>query len=882
MTMFSSKNLSLAWKFGGMLLLMIVGFLTLAYMSYSTIENVRINGDMYNKVVLGKDLIADALPPPVYIVETSLMAHLMVEETDPAAKAKLIEKIKSLQGDFQTRCEFWRKTLPSGEQMDRMRKAESEAADYYAMLNTQFVPSVLKGDKKQAIELLRGPMRSLFVKHQKSIDDLVSATEQANSRTEEQAKEYAASRLRWLFILTAVIIVAVAGLCSFLSRTITRNIGETVKVMEAMTRGDLSHRLAVSGNDEIGRMANAVNQAIDATREAVDIAARVTALDRTFAVIEFRLDGAIANANEKFLGLFGYTIEEVKGRHHSMFVEADEKNSPEYREFWTRLGRGEPHAGLMRRIGKSGNEIHVQACYTPILGPDGKPTKVVKYAVDMSEQVRLKNEAMRLSAMIEQSPSNIMYADRDFKIRYANPATTKTLRVLEKFMPIRADQIVGQTIDIFHKHPEKQRHLLNDASRLPHRTQFQLGTEMVELNAVGINDESGTRLGTMVVWDIVTQRVATENQIRETADREKAQAEELRRKVDLILMSVSGIAQGDLSREIPDLGDDAIGQMARSLNQAIGAIRGTLSEVRTVAATVRSAAEELSAASEEIASGAQEQASSLEETAASLEEITATIKQNTDNAQQARQLANGSRDVAEKGGNVVGQAVDAMAAINQSSKKIADIITAIDEIAFQTNLLALNAAVEAARAGEQGRGFAVVAAEVRNLAQRSASAAKEIKSLIQDSVRKVDNGTELVNRSGSTLNEIVTSVKRVTDIVTEIAAASREQSAGVDQVNKAVAQMDKVTQTNAGQTEELSGTSQSLLTHAEQLQQLVARFRLGQETTNVPAARLSVPQKPARSSQRSGRGAKELVANGHANGVHDLDRFDSEGGFQEF
>ena len=251
-----------------------------------------------------------------------------------------------------------------------------------------------------------------------------------------------------------------------------------------------------------------------------------------------------------------------------------------------------------------------------------------------------------------------------------------------------------------------------------------------------------------------------------------------------------------------------------------------LIEVSAIADSVASASQQLAAAAEELSSGAQEQASSLEETAASLEQITGTIQQNADNAQQANQFSCNSRDVAEKGGEVVGRAVQGMGEINAASKKIADIITAIDEIAFQTNLLALNAAVEAARAGEQGRGFAVVAGEVRNLAQRSAGAAKEIKGLIQDSVAKVENGSKLVNQSGQTLEEIVSSVKRVTDIVSEIAAASQEQAGGIEQVNKAVTQMDQVTQANASQTEELSSTAESLAAQAAQLQEVVGQFNL--------------------------------------------------------
>jgi methyl-accepting chemotaxis protein len=295
------------------------------------------------------------------------------------------------------------------------------------------------------------------------------------------------------------------------------------------------------------------------------------------------------------------------------------------------------------------------------------------------------------------------------------------------------------------------------------------------------------------------------------------------------------MANGDFTKKMVVTSTDEMGRMGRAMNAAVDAIKAALQDTRTVADTVAVASQQLSAASEEISTGAQEQASSLEETASSLEEITSTVRQNADNAQQANQLALGARQVAEKGGSVVGQAVKGMAEINEASKKIAEIITAIDEIAFQTNLLALNAAVEAARAGEQGRGFAVVAGEVRNLAQRSASAAKEIKGLIQDTVRKVEAGTELVNQSGKSLDDIVNSVKRVTDIVSEIAAASREQTGGIEQVNKAVMQMDQVTQANASQTEELSGTAEGLASQAAQLQELVARFKLD-VSAHSPAA----------------------------------------------
>jgi methyl-accepting chemotaxis protein len=286
------------------------------------------------------------------------------------------------------------------------------------------------------------------------------------------------------------------------------------------------------------------------------------------------------------------------------------------------------------------------------------------------------------------------------------------------------------------------------------------------------------------------------------------------------------VAGGDLTQRLTVASQDEVGQMGTALNQALGHIHDAIGDIQKGAGSVASASGELASASDTLSDGAQEQASSLEQTSASLEQITATVKQNAANARQANEVAAASRESAEKGGRVVDAAVSAMGEINAASTRIADIITTIDEIAFQTNLLALNAAVEAARAGEQGRGFAVVATEVRNLAQRSATAAKEIKSLIEDSVRKVDSGTELVNQSGQTLGEIVASVKRVTDIVSEIAAASAEQAIGIEQVSQAMAQMDKVTQANSAQTEELSATARTLNEQAGSMRRLTARFRL--------------------------------------------------------
>lgn len=291
------------------------------------------------------------------------------------------------------------------------------------------------------------------------------------------------------------------------------------------------------------------------------------------------------------------------------------------------------------------------------------------------------------------------------------------------------------------------------------------------------------------------------------------------------------IAKGDLRKEVNVIGGDEIGSMAASFREMQKNLLRTVSQVREASSQVSTAAEQLSQGNQDFSQRITEQAASVEETASTMEEMASAVKQNADSAREANKLAAEARKSAEGGGNVMGNMIMAMDEINKSSKKISEIIDVIDEIAFQTNILALNAAVEAARAGEQGRGFAVVAVEVRNLAQRSATAAKEISALIKDSVQKVGDGQQLANASKATLDEIITHVKRVADLVGEISAASQEQANGVEQVNKAISQMDQVTQQNASLVEEASATAEEMSAESKQLLELVGFFKTDESET---------------------------------------------------
>lgn len=495
---------------------------------------------------------------------------------------------------------------------------------------------------------------------------------------------------------------------------------------------------------------------------------------------------------------------------------------------------------------------------------------------DVTETRAKELEVARLQSAVNGAQTNIMLCDDDLTITYVNPAVVDMLvkregELRQRWPSFNVKNLVGQSIDQFHKNPAHQRGLLKDASRLPAKAEIKVGDLEFEVNATMIKGPKGEYMGNMVEWRDITEQKDAERQIRnliisatqgELDSRISAEnydgfmrglADGINSLMEAIVeplreskQVLRSLADGDLTKSMEGQFSGEFAELRDAINESVTNLYRMVNEIRDSSSSISSAASEISQGNADLSQRTEEQASSLEETASSMEEMTGTVKQNADNARQANQLASAAREQAEKGGDVVKRAVGAMSEINTSSKKIADIISVIDEIAFQTNLLALNAAVEAARAGEQGRGFAVVAGEVRNLAQRSAGAAKEIKSLINDSVTKVDEGTKLVDESGATLDEIVNAVKKVSDIIAEIAAAGQEQSSGIEQVNKAVMQMDEMTQQNAALVEEAASASESMEEQSKGLLQLMDFFHIG-DTENQqqkPAPRRSAVQPP--------------------------------------
>ena len=532
---------------------------------------------------------------------------------------------------------------------------------------------------------------------------------------------------------------------------------------------------------------------------------------------------------------------------------------------------------------------------------------------DMQDTLRERRATDRIelesNSRIKQGLDSVntctMIADADGQIIYLNRSAqalmTESNDNLRAILPnFDHRTVLGSNFDIFHANPAHQRGLLGGLTST-HTTEITVGSQRFQLIANPVFDDEKQRLGTIVEWDEVTVERAVEKEIENVVTRASSgdltariaetdkegfmlalakgvnkMAESAEAIVGETNVVMAAMAEGDLTQRINSNFEGQFAELASNVNRTIGQMTTTIEQILQSSEQIRAGAEEIAQGNSDLSHRTEEQASSLEETASSMEEMTGLVRQTAENARNVNELAGNVRDNASSGGEVVKRAVDAMGAINESSKQISDIITVIDEIAFQTNLLALNAAVEAARAGEQGRGFAVVAGEVRSLAQRSAEAAKEIKDLIRDSSNKVSDGTQLVNQSGETLQSLVGSIAEVADRVAEITRAADEQSSGIEQVNTAISQMDEMTQQNAALVEQASAAGENMAEQARQMVSAANVFKVDDSGTTgarVTASSMGHSQ-PAKTSVAQPKPTPKAPSSSDAHSVSDDDEWD--------
>jgi len=555
------------------------------------------------------------------------------------------------------------------------------------------------------------------------------------------------------------------------------------------------------------------------------VAGQLDALNRSQAAIEFDLDGRILNANENFLATLGYTLAEIEGQHHSMFVTPDERAAPAYKQFWADLGRGEFSRGQYLRLGKGGREVWIQASYNPILSGGGKPIGVIKFATDITQQ---KNRLADLEG--QQQAINKAQAVIEFDLagQILN-ANENFLAVLGYSLP----EIVGRHHSLFVDPVEREsaayrqfweRLGQGEYESAQYRRIGKGGKEVwIQASYNPIFDAKGVaykvvKFATDITASFKGQQL--EAAVRETRD------------------VIARAKNRDLTGRIAlDGKSGEIAELCSGVNDLIDTMASVIGSVRTISERIDSASLTISSDSAQLAERTEANASSLQETAATTEELAASVKHSTGNSRAAVELGREASRVAGRGGEIVTEAVGAMGRIEKASDDISEIIAMIDEIAFQTNLLALNAAVEAARAGDAGRGFAVVASEVRALAKRCSESANGVKSLIANSTQQIQTGVQLVQDAGTTLREIVSAASKVAATVSEISQASIEQANGIDEMARTVAHMDEMTQQNALLADQSAKVANDLRRDTEELSAMVAAFTL--EAGTAFAARVA-------------------------------------------
>jgi methyl-accepting chemotaxis protein len=854
------------------------GFTVTGVLTFLNFQKVIVTGDVYNKLIGHKDLAADILPPPFYLIESWQIVLEMAAIKD-ASIEPLIEKSHQLSKEFNQRGEYWLKHNP--ELSAYVQKLLDTGNAFSRVRDSEFIPA-LKAHDEDKISSTVAQLQSIYLQHRKAVDELVEINDKAFSSFEGEVPGMVTSAQIQTFIFAFITVLLILSVVVYISRHLRAQLGvdpiELSTLTQNFAEGNLNQKITIATDDKssvaysistlqktlddlvksLGYVSQQHDEGdIDCTVDEsrfkggyADMAAGINkmvaghiALNKeAIEVVKAFGEGNLDAHLKQFPGKKAFVneaIEQVRSNIKRLVSDADELAHAAVEGRLTVRADASKHQGDFRMIVEGLNStldavvkpLTVTSEYLDNIAKGHIPVKITEqYQGDYNRIINNLNTCIgAVNALVADANELALAAQNgvlstradtdkhtgDFRkviegLNSTLDAVVKPLTVTSEYLDnIAKGHIPGKITD----------HYPGDYSQIIDN----LNTSIEAVN-------------NLVADTNLLSEAAGEGRITVRADADKH--------------------QGDFRKII------------EGVNSTLDMVVEPIIAVTEAVETITTAANEISSGNADLSARTEQQASSLEETAASMEELASTVKQNAENAKQANQLALTASDVAVKGGAVVNEVVATMSAINESAKKIEDIISVIDGIAFQTNILALNAAVEAARAGEQGRGFAVVAGEVRNLAQRSASAAKEIKELITDSVNKTTEGTRLVENAGNTMEDVVSSVQRVADIISEISAASAEQTTGIDQVNQAVTSMDETTQQNAALVEEAAAAAESLVDQANQLADAISQFKLegksfGGGSSPQMVSRPS-PVKPV-SLASSYKAPQKLVAHDHGN-----------------
>jgi len=779
------------------------GFLLFGGFAYNTLNTVKIGSEQYETLVSDKALLADILPPPAFIVESYLVAQQLCNAESPNHVQTSLDQLDRLKGGYDAAIANWAaKITDETLKQEFLANSQSAARKFFRTVDAELLPAIERKDSVAAQQVVRTRLEPIYQEHLASIGRVVERVAEVEAIDLATADSVVSGGIRVLFLIGLAVLVAVVGFTLWIRKSV--HLQETTNL---------------------------------------DYQGQIAGIHKIQAVVEFDLDGKIRDANQNFLELTGYSLDEIKGRNHSMLLESGAAQSPAYRDFWPSLARGDSNAGEFLHVGKSGQQLWLQASYNPILDQDGKVVKVVQYASDVTRQRADAAANAKVRTMMDTMAASVTFADHENIIRYANPSALELLRKVEHLLPVKVEQIVGQSIDIFHKNPNHQRAMIANARNFPHEGVIKIGPEAFGLKASRISDPEGNFAGTVVSWECVTEKLANEQAIRDNAEREIAQAEELRAKIDSILVVVNAAANGDLTQPITVTGSDAVGQMGESLERFFSDLRRSVASIAENATSLAGASEELSANSTQMSANAEETSSQANVVSAASEEVSqnvSTVATGVDEMNAAiREIAKSAAEAARVSQQAVIVATNTnntISKLGDSSAEIGKVVNVITSIAEQTNLLALNATIEAARAGEAGKGFAVVANEVKELAKETAKATEDISLKIgaiqndtQGAVEAIRQISDVINQINDISNTIASAVEEQTATANEMGRNVGEAAKGAGEIAEnitAVASAAQSTTQGASNSQQAAG---ELSRMAAELQGLVAQFKYHRE-----------------------------------------------------